>query len=91
MQRRSQKGFFTRYQLFNKQFWIAMAASLFFVLVIIYNPLVAPYFRAGPLSLIDWLFALAAAGLFLIIREVQRHANKHHSRRVVLDLLNQTI
>ena len=90
LQRRSAKGFFTRYQFHNKALWIALAGSLLCVLNIIYNPAIAPYFRSGPLSAIDWLFAAGAASIFLLIRELQRHSKKHgHTRDHVLHLLQQ--
>jgi P-type Ca2+ transporter type 2C len=85
MQRRSSAGLFTRYQFHNRQFWLAIAFSLFCVTNIIYNPWIAPYFKAGPLSATDWLYAFAAAAVFIAIREFQRHNRKHH-RKVVLDL-----
>jgi Ca2+-transporting ATPase len=85
MQRRTSAGFFSRYQFHNKQFWLALALSMFCVLNIIYNPWIAPYFKAGALGFVDWLFAIGAAALFLAIREFQRHNKKHH-RKVVLDL-----
>jgi len=85
LQRRSQQGLFTRYQFHNKSLWIAMGFSLFCVLNIIYNPWVAPYFKAGPLSIVDWLYALAAMALFIAIREFHRYSKKH-SRQAVLAL-----
>lgn len=72
LQRRSQKGLFTTYQFHNIQLWLALAFSMFCVLNIIYNPWIAPYFGAGSLSLVDWLYALAGAAVFLATREVQR-------------------
>lgn len=72
MQRRSVKGFFSRYQLSNPHFWGAIAFSLFCVANIIYNPLINQYFKSAPLSPVNWLFALGAAGIFLTIREVGR-------------------
>ncbi|HSX24182.1 MAG TPA: cation-transporting P-type ATPase [Candidatus Saccharimonadales bacterium] len=89
LQRRSRQGLFTRYQFHNRALAIAMTLSLFCVFNIIYNPWINVYFGAGPLSAIDWLYALGAAGLFITIREVQRHANTHHSREAVLELLRQ--
>ncbi|HEY5668147.1 MAG TPA: cation-transporting P-type ATPase, partial [Candidatus Saccharimonadales bacterium] len=83
LQRRTSAGIFSRYQLHNKQFWLAMALSLFCVMNIIYNPWIAPYFKAAPLSLADWLYALAAAGVFIAIREFQRHNRKHHRKAVI--------
>jgi Ca2+-transporting ATPase len=85
LHRRSSGGLFTRYQFHNKQFWWAMALSMFCVLNIIYNPWVAPYFKSGPLGLVDWLYALGAAAVFILIREFQRHNRKHH-RKAVLEL-----
>jgi Ca2+-transporting ATPase len=89
LQRRSQKGLFTRYQFHNKQLWIAMAFSLFCVGNIIYNPIVAPYFRSGALTIGDWLCALGAAGIFVTIRELQRHADTHHHRDHIAALLTE--
>ncbi len=78
LQRRSARGLFTRYQLHNRQLWGAIAFSLFCVVNIIYNPWIAPYFQAGPLSFIDWLFALAAVALFIAAREFQRHTKQRN-------------
>jgi Ca2+-transporting ATPase len=85
MQRRTSAGFFSRYQFHNRQLWGSLAFSLFCVLNIIYNPWVAPYFKSAPLSAADWLYALAAAALFILIREFQRYNRKHH-RKVVVEL-----
>lgn len=72
MQRRSVKGFFSRYQLRNWHFWIAISFSLFCVINIVYNPLINTYFKSGPLNMVDWLYALGAGVIFLTIRELQR-------------------
>ena len=90
LQRRSVRGLFTRYQFHNRQLWLAMALSLFCVANIIYNPWIAPYFKAGPLSAIDWLYALGAAAIFIAIREFQRTQRKH-SRQAVLELHQQVV
>lgn len=90
LQHRSPHGLFTRYQLHNKALAMAFVASAVCVLTIIYNPLVNQYFGTGPLALTDWMFALGAAVIFLLIREIQRHANTHHTRDHILELLGQT-
>lgn len=89
LQRRSRDGLFTRYQFHNRTLWFAMLLSLSCVLNIIYNPWIAPYFRAGPLEIVDWLCALGAATLFIAIREFQRYTKKH-SREAVLALHRKT-
>jgi len=86
LQRRSRGGLFTRYQFNNPSLLFAMMLSMFCVLNIIYNPWISPYFHSAPLHLIDWIYALAAAALFVAIREFQRWSNKHHSRETVLAL-----
>lgn len=83
LQRRTSAGFFSRYQFHNRQLWLSMAFSMFCVLNIIYNPWIAPYFHSGPLGAIDWLYALGAAMVFILIREFQRHNRKHHRHEVV--------
>jgi P-type Ca2+ transporter type 2C len=86
--RRSEQGLFTRYQLHNKMLWLAMGLSIFCVLNIIYNPWLTPYFKTGPLDIIDWITAIAAMSIFIAIREFQRWSNKH-SRGAVLELHRQ--
>ncbi len=78
LQRRSEHGLFTRYQLHNRHLWGAMVLSLVCVIAIIYTPL-SSYFRTAPLGLVDWLLALAAAAIFIFIRELG-HRLRHHSR-----------
>lgn len=85
LQRRSRDGLFTRYQFHNRSLWLAMLFSVFCVLNIVYNPWIAPYFRAGPLGAVDWLYAFTAAAVFIAIREFQRYTKKH-SREAVLAL-----
>ncbi|HEX9153562.1 MAG TPA: cation-transporting P-type ATPase, partial [Candidatus Saccharimonadales bacterium] len=82
-QRRTSAGFFSRYQFHNRQFWMAIALSLFCVANIIYNPWVAPYFKSHALGFTDWAYALGAAAIFLLIREFQRHNKKHHRKAVI--------
>jgi Ca2+-transporting ATPase len=83
LQRRTSAGLFSRYQLHNRQLWLAIGFSLFCVVNIIYNPWLAPYFKAAPLSAVDWLYALGAAALFIGIREFHRHDTKHKRKAVV--------
>jgi Ca2+-transporting ATPase len=72
IQRRSVHGFFSRYQLSNRLFWLALAVGVAVMLAIVYLPLVSGFFGTAPLQLIDWAFVIAAAGAFLAIRELGR-------------------
>lgn len=85
LMRRSRRGLFTRYQLHNRALWLAMAISLFSIVNIIYNPWLTAYFHTAPLGLVDWLTALGATLLFIVIIEFQRYT-KRHSRQAVLEL-----
>ncbi len=90
LQTRSPKGLFTRYQLHNKALGIAFAVSILCVMNIIYNPYLNTYFGTGPLSGVDWSFALGAMLIFLIAREVQRYANTYHTREQILELIEKS-
>ena len=79
------ESFFTRYLWSNKKLLIAFGISFFCILNIVYNPLIQPYFSAGPLSITDWLTAIAAALVYFAIRLLQRHTRKH-SRKAVVEL-----
>lgn len=83
LQRRTNDGLFSRYQLHNKGLWLAMALSFASILCILYVPWIAPYFHTAPLGISDWLTALAAVAIFIAIREFQRHNKKHHRKTVV--------
>lgn len=87
LQRRSRRGLFTRWQFHNRALAVALSVSLLCVFNIIYNPWLNHYFGAGPLMQIDWLYALGAAAIFIGVRELQRHANTHHTREHILALL----
>jgi magnesium-transporting ATPase (P-type) len=69
--------FFTSYLWSNKKLLGAFAISFFCIFNILYNPVVQPYFHAGPLSLADWLCAILAATLYLSIRLFQRYTRQH--------------
>jgi Ca2+-transporting ATPase len=78
IQRRSVHGFFTRYQLSNRYFWMSIIASIGVVLSITYVPVVSVFFKSGPIGPLDWMFVLAAAVLFLGVRELQRVIKSRH-------------
>lgn len=71
LQRRSQQGIFSKYQLHNRYLWGAMALSIACVVTIIYSP-INQYFGAAPLQLMDWAYAISAAVVFISVRELQR-------------------
>lgn len=77
--------FFTSYLWSNKKLLIAFAISFFLIASVVYNPVVQPYFGAGPLGLVDWLTALLCAGLYMAFRLLQRHT-RQHTRHAVLKL-----
>ncbi|HET7320318.1 MAG TPA: cation-transporting P-type ATPase [Candidatus Saccharimonadales bacterium] len=76
---------FTSYLWSNKKLLVAFGVSFFCILNILYNPIIRPYFGAGPLNLMDWLSALLCAAVYLALRLLQRHTRKH-TRRAVLEL-----
>lgn len=78
LQRRSRDGLFTRYQLHNSRLWGAILLSISAVMVIIYTP-INQYFGAASLTSQDWMFAISAAGIFLLFREIQRIALRINS------------
>lgn len=77
--------FLTDYLTSNRRLLQALALSGFILLNMLYSPPLQAYFRTGPLSLIDWLAAFAAAGIYLGLRLLQRHTRRH-SRRAVLSV-----
>ncbi len=80
---RSEKGIFSRHQLHNRRLLFAYGLSIFCIVNIIYNPLIAPFFRAGALSWSDWLTAFAAGAIFVLFREVGRYGKRDHRDHIV--------
>ncbi len=76
LQRRSEHGIFTRYQLHNRTLWGAYALSLVLVSLIIYSP-INTYFGSAPLGFMDWLWAGVAVVIFIAVREFERHTRNH--------------
>jgi hypothetical protein len=56
----------------------------------IYNPVIQPYFGAADLSVMDWLTAVFAALLYMLVRLFQRHTRKH-TRKAVLALHHEVL
>jgi Ca2+-transporting ATPase len=79
---------FTSYLWSNRKLLGAFAISFFCILNIVYNPWIRPYFGAGPLGLGDWLSAAFVAGIYLLVRIMQRHTRKH-TRHAVLAMHRQ--
>lgn len=69
--------FFTSYLWSNKKLLWAFAISLFCISNLVYNPWVQPYVHSRGLTRMDWLSALAAAGIYLCIRLMVRVERKH--------------
>lgn len=67
----------------NKKLLWAFAISGFCILNVVYNPLIQPYFGSGPLTLWDWLTAIAVAGIYTYIRLFHLHT-KQHSRKALI-------
>jgi Ca2+-transporting ATPase len=79
---------FTSYLWSNKKLLIAFGISAFCIANLVYNPWVQDLARTARLDLADWLTALVAAGIYLIIRLVIRDRH-HHSRHHIVELHRQ--
>jgi Ca2+-transporting ATPase len=79
------ESFFNRYLWSNKKLLWSFVASFVCILAIVYVPFIQPYFHAEALSVLDWLCAMAAAGIYLLVRLFHRWSGRH-SRKAVLAL-----
>lgn len=70
-------AFLSHYLFSNKVLLGAFALSLSLMALLIYLPFLQPYFGTASINIVDWLFALAAAALFVTIRRmfIRRTAN----------------
>lgn len=84
---RTEKGIFSKYQFHNHRLLFAVGLSLFCMANIIYNPVIAPFFRAAPIDGMDLISALVVGIIFALVREVGR-IGKHDHRDKIIELHN---
>jgi len=60
------------YLFSNRKLWICYGISLLFLLNIVYNPYIQPFLYTASMTLTDWLLAVAAALVYLFIREMYK-------------------
>lgn len=69
---RTKQSIFSKYLWSNRRLLISYALSIILVLNVSYNPYLSKLLQTGPLNMSDWLMAIAAAGLFLLIQEIYK-------------------
>ena len=69
--------FFTSHLWQNKRLLYNLGLFLLVLVLIIYLPGVNTFFATSPLGVMDWLWAMSAAALYLGFRLLQRHTRKH--------------
>lgn len=62
--------FLSRYLFSNKVLLGAFGLSLTLIMLLIYLPLLQPYFNTAAISIVDWLYAIFAAVIFVIVRRM---------------------
>ena len=67
---RTTKTIFTNYFFSNKQLFIGIGSSILFMLLISYIPIVNEYLHTGPLSIMDWVYVMSGAIIYLGVFEV---------------------
>jgi Ca2+-transporting ATPase len=72
--RMEEESVFTNYMFSNRNLWIAYGISLFLMLNIVYNPYVKPFLYTASMTSLDWVFAVAAALIYLFVRETYKWA-----------------
>ncbi|QUY62854.1 P-type HAD superfamily ATPase, Ca2+-transporting ATPase [Gulosibacter molinativorax] len=68
--RRSVHGAFSRIQLRNRWFWLAVLVATVLMLAIVYVPFIGEFFGTAPLGLEEWGLVLIAAAVMLAARYV---------------------
>jgi magnesium-transporting ATPase (P-type) len=79
------KKFFSEYLGSNQLLFIAFGGCLVIVGLATYAPFLQDVFNTAAIGVVDWLTALLAAGMYALLRGLQRHT-RLHTRHAVLDL-----
>jgi hypothetical protein len=81
----SHKKFLSEHLGSNQLLFIAFGGCLVIVGLAAYAPFLQDVFNSAAISVADWLTALLAAGVYALLRGLQRHT-RLHTRHAVLDL-----
>jgi Ca2+-transporting ATPase len=73
----------TDYLLSNPKLLKAFGVSLFLILNVVYNPALQTIFRTEALGITEWAATIVAAGLYALLRRLQRYTRKHTRHSVV--------
>jgi Ca2+-transporting ATPase len=67
---RTTQTVFTKYFFSNKHLFVGIGLSILFMLLVSYTPFLNEYLHTGPLSMMDWVYVMAGAIVYLGIFEV---------------------
>jgi Ca2+-transporting ATPase len=73
----------TDYLLSNKKLLQAFGVSMFLILNVVYNPVFQSIFRTESLGVANWAAAIVAAGIYALVRRLQRYTRKHSRHSVI--------
>jgi Ca2+-transporting ATPase len=67
---RTSRTIFTSYFFSNRQLFLGIGISMLFMIFISYSPLLNKLVHTGPLSVNDWIYEVAGAGVYLLFFEL---------------------
>lgn len=73
----------------NKKLLTAFGLSFFLILNVVYNPWLQKVFSTEAIGVVEWAAAIFCAGIYSVLRHVQRYTRKH-TRQSVVDMHKQT-
>ena len=73
---------FSSYLWSNKRLLLSYGISLFFLLNIVYNPLISKLLRTAPITINDWGYAIAGALIYLLFREIKKGAITFRNEKI---------
>ncbi len=73
----------------NKKLLTAFGLSFFLILNVVYNPWLQTVFSTEAIGVVEWAAAIFCAGIYSVLRHVQRYTRKH-TRQSVVDMHKQT-
>ncbi|MCQ9387458.1 cation-transporting P-type ATPase [Brevibacterium sp. 50QC2O2] len=70
VQRRSAHGVFTRYQLSNRIFWLAIGLAVLIMIAIVYVPVLQTFFNSAAIPPVMWAYVAGAVVVMIAARTV---------------------
>ena len=86
---RTNQPIFHSYFFSNKKLFAGIGLSILFMVIVSYTPLLNTFLHTGPLALLDWVYIIGGALLYLMLLELLKLLNNRKLEQPLKPAYNQ--